>query len=47
MRLSRGKVAGFGEEDTAKKVTQGVRKIPKIENTFNAEEWSRKKSANR
>ena len=29
-------------------MTQGVRKIiPKIENTFNAEEWSRKKSTNR
>ena len=47
-RLSRGKVAGFGDEDAFKKVTQGVRKvIPKIENTFNAEEWSRKKSTNR
>ncbi|CAK0782938.1 hypothetical protein CVIRNUC_006133 [Coccomyxa viridis] len=44
----RGKVVGFGDEDAAKKVTQGVRKIiPKIENTFNAEEWSRKKSTNR
>ena len=41
-------MVGFGDEDAAKKVTQGVRKtIPKIENTFNAEEWSRKKSTNR
>ncbi|CAL5220378.1 g2383 [Coccomyxa viridis] len=40
----RGKLAGFGEEDAAKKQTEGVRRtIPKIENTFNAEEYSRKK----
>ena len=42
--MCRGKLAGFGEEDAAKKQTEGVRRtIPKIENTFNAEEYSRKK----
>ena len=42
--MRRGKLAGFGEDESAKKQTQGARKvIPKIENTFNAEEYSRQK----
>ena len=42
--LCRAKLAGFGEDESAKKQTQGARKvIPKIENTFNAEEYSRQK----
>ena len=44
--LCRGKVAGFGEEEAAKKGTQSIRKvIPKIENTFNVEEYARQRKA--
>lgn len=44
--LCREKVAGFGEEEAAKKGTQSIRKvIPKIENTFNVEEYARQRKA--
>jgi hypothetical protein len=44
--LRRGTIAGFGEGEAAKKATQTVRKvIPKIENTFNVEEYARQRKA--